>query len=209
MLAATVRDGAAVSGSVRRDSLRAMAATATPTDWSVAALAAQVIHWRRTNRFCGVCGAAMAQREATQRAMVCAGCGHSVWPRIAPCTITLVRDDAGRMLLTRQAAWPAGRYGLVAGFVEPGETLEDCVRREALEETGVPLVDVRYAASQPWPFPHQLMVGFTARAARTEVTLADGELEDARWFAPDALPILPPRLSIARSLIDAALRGEV
>lgn len=209
VLAAEALTAEAVTVPTRRENFRPLAATASPTAWAVTAFASQILHWDRTTRFCGVCGSPTAQPEPTQRAKVCPSCQHSVWPRIAPCTITLIRDDEGRMLLTRQARWPAGRYGLVAGFLEPGETLEACVRREALEETGVAVTDVRYAASQPWPFPHQLMVGFTARATSTEVTLRDGELEDARWFSRDALPILPPRLSIARSLIDAALAGEL
>lgn len=172
--------------------------------WSAAALASQVLHWDRTNRFCGQCGAAMEQANLRERAKRCVGCGHVVYPRVSPCTITLVHDG-DRVLLTRQASWPAGRYGLVAGFVEAGETLEECVRREVMEETGVAVAEVAYQGSQPWPFPHQLMVGFFARYAGGEVALRDGELEDARWFALDALPQLPPRLSIARSLIELFL----
>ncbi len=183
--------------------LRDLVMTQTPTTWAAAALASQVVHWDRTTRFCGLCGTPMAQPDLAHRAKVCPGCGHTVWPRISPCVITLVYDDAGRVLLGRKAEWPAGRYGLLAGFVEPGESLEDAVRRECLEETGIAVTDVEYRGSQPWPFPHQLMVGFWARAEGTEVTAGDGELEDARWFSRDALPRLPPRLSIARSLIDA------
>ena len=185
--------------------LRALAATLEAPVWAAAALAGQVMHWDRTTRFCGLCGATATVPDLAQRAKVCTACGHSVWPRIAPCVIALVLDDAGRMLLTRKAEWPTGRYGLVAGFVEPGETLEQCVVRECREETGVAVEAVTYRGSQPWPFPHQLMVGFRARAVSTEVTAGDGELEDARWFARDALPQLPPRLSIARALIDEYL----
>ncbi len=172
--------------------------------WSAAALASQVLHWDRTNRFCGQCGSAMEQANPRERAKRCVGCGHVAYPRVSPCIITLVHDG-DRVLLTRQASWPAGRYGLVAGFVEAGETLEECVKREVMEETGVTVDEVAYQGSQPWPFPHQLMVGFFARYGGGEVALRDGELEDARWFALDALPQLPPRLSIARSLIELFL----
>lgn len=107
--------------------------------------------------------------------------------------------------MTRQARFPAGMYGLVAGFVEPGETLEACVAREVHEETGVDIADIAYFGSQPWPFPHQIMVGFTARYTGGELRVDTRELEDARWFHRDALPLLPPPLSIARKLIDAWL----
>jgi NAD+ diphosphatase len=123
--------------------------------------------------------------------------------------ICLVHDGADRVLLARQPIWPTGRYSVLAGFVEAGESLEACVRREVGEETGLEVDAIEYQGSQPWPFPHQLMVGFFARYAGGEVVLRDGELEDARWFEPGALPTLPPRLSIARSLIEHFLqRGQ-
>ena len=147
----------------------------------------------------------MSQPVATERARRCGACGHVVYPRVSPCIIVLVHDGP-RMLLTRQASWPVGRYGLVAGFVEAGEALEACVRREVAEETGLDVDEVTYLGSQPWPFPHQLMVGFFARYAGGEVALRDGELEDARWFEAGSLPALPPRLSIARSLIEHFLQ---
>lgn len=188
---------------VRAEGLRGVFALLSPQAQAMAAYGAQVRHWDRTTRFCGECGSPTAPSEdATRRAKRCVACGHEWFPRVSPCTITLVHDG-DRALLTRQAAWPAGRYGLVAGFVEPGESLEDCVRREALEETGVTLTDIAYAGSQPWPFPHQIMVGFTARWVGGEARPRDGELEDARWFTRDAMPILPPRFSIARRLLDA------
>ncbi len=189
------------------DHLRTALTLLAPASQSMAAYGAQIAHWARTTRFCGECGTATEpSSDPSRRARRCGGCGHEWFPRVSPCTITLVYDDLGRMLLTRQPTWPANRYGLVAGFVEPGETLEDCVRREAREETGIELDTVEYAGSQAWPFPHQLMVGFTARWVSGEPAPRDGELEDARWFTRDALPILPPRFSIARSLIEAFLK---
>jgi NAD+ diphosphatase len=205
VLAADVAPSAPLPDGVVESNLRAASATLPAADWSAAALASQVLHWDRTNRFCGDCGERMAQPDPAERAMRCTRCGHTVYPRVSPCIIVLVHDGP-RLLLTRQASWPAGRYGLVAGFVEAGESLEACVRREVAEETGLAVDEIAYGGSQPWPFPHQLMVGFYARYASGEVELRDGELEDARWFDPGALPVLPPRLSIARSLIEAFLR---
>lgn len=191
---------------VRAEGLRGAFMLLRDGEQAMAAYGAQIRHWDRTTRFCGECGAATKpSSDETKRARRCEPCKHDWFPRVSPCTITLVYDDAGRVLLTRQASWPANRYGLVAGFVEPGETLEDCVRRETHEETGVELAEVTYAGSQPWPFPHQLMVGFTAKHRAGDPSPRDGELEDARWFTRDALPILPPRFSIARRLLDAYL----
>jgi NAD+ diphosphatase len=201
VLAADLAPSSALPPGLVESNLRAAATALPAAEWTAAALASQVLHWDRTNRFCGACGARTAQPDATERALRCTQCGHIVYPRIAPCIIVLVHDGA-RMLLTRQASWPAGRYGLVAGFVEAGESLEACVAREVGEETGLAVGEITYAGSQPWPFPHQLMVGFYARYAGGEVELRDGELEDARWFEPGSLPVLPPRLSIARSLIE-------
>jgi NAD+ diphosphatase len=198
-----LRAEAELPAGLRTESLRGAFALLPAAEQAMAAYGFQVLHWSRTTRFCGECGLRTEpSADPTRRARRCPGCGHEWFPRVSPCVITLVHDG-DRVLMTRQAAWPAGRYGLVAGFVEPGESLEDCVRREALEETGVSLADLAYAGSQPWPFPHQLMVGFTARWAGGEAGPRDGELEDARWFTRDALPILPPRFSIARRLIDA------
>jgi NAD+ diphosphatase len=182
--------------------LRGLASALPAAHWAAAAYASQVLHWDRTNRFCGACGRpTVPAADPTKRAKVCEGCGHEVYPRVSPCTITAIHDGA-RMLLVRAPHFPPGRFGLVAGFVDPGESLEDCVRREAREEVGLALTDVTYLGSQPWPFPHQLMVGFVARAEAAEPRLLDGELAEAGWFAPDALPQLPPRLSIARALIE-------
>ena len=190
--------------------LRGLANALPGHHWAAAAYASQILHWDRTNRFCGACGRATAPAvDPARRAKVCEACGHEVYPRVSPCTITAVHDGS-RLLLVRAPHFPPGRFGLVAGFVEPGESLEDCARREAREEVGMELEDIAYLGSQPWPFPHQLMVGFVARADGAEPALVDGELAEARWFAPDALPQLPPRLSIARALIEhvaTSLRG--
>ena len=171
--------------------------------FEAAGAAYQVQYWDRTNRFCGECGAPL-EPSARQRSKRCPSCDHHYFPRITPAIIVLV-SDGPRILMTRQPRFPAGMYGLVAGFVEPGETLEATVARETREETGIEVGDVAYFGSQPWPFPHQIMVGFFARRTGGELVVDHEELEDAAWFDKSALPPLPPPLSIARKLIDTWL----
>ena len=146
------------------------------------AYARAMIHWRERHRFCGRCG---TPTQAVQggHVRVCSNpsCAEQVFPRIDPAIIVLI-TDGDRALLGRQASWPPGRYSTIAGFVEPGESLEDAVMREAAEETGVRIESVEYHSSQPWPFPSSLMLGFIATAATTDIQLHDAELEDARWF---------------------------
>ena len=117
--------------------------------------------------------------------------------------ITRQGERGEQILLARNHRFPAGRYSVVAGFVEVGETLEECVRREVFEEVGVQLTNLRYFGSQPWPFPHSLMIGFTAEHASGEIRLEESEIAEARWFGADELPQVPPKASIARRLIDA------
>jgi NAD+ diphosphatase len=171
------------------------------------AYARALIVWRSRQRHCGVCGAATLPRNAGH-VLVCTNpsCKSEFFPRIDPAIIVLVTDGS-QALLGRQASWPPGRYSALAGFVEPGESLEEAVAREVDEETSVHVRDVRYFGSQPWPFPASLMLGFHAHANAGEVRL-DGELEDARWFQLDELRaapaiLLPPPHTIARRLIEA------
>jgi NAD+ diphosphatase len=202
------RDGEAVSG------LREAAPLLGDADAGLLAYAQQLLHWRRTHRFCGTCGEPTAAGEAGH-VRVCPN-GHTGHPRTDPVVIMLVVDGTERALLGRQSQWPARRYSALAGFVEPGESLEAAVAREVAEETGVAVSDARYRASQPWPFPANLMLGFEARYAGGEVSADEAELEDARWFSraeleaavaggPDAPVLLPPPLAIARRLVDAWL----
>jgi NAD+ diphosphatase len=170
----------------------------------LAGRALQIVEWERTHRFCGRCGAAMHSMPG-ERARKCLACGLTSYPRLSPAVIVaVVRHTAAgpRLLLARNHRFPPGRYSVVAGFVEPGEALEDCVHREIAEETGVQVKEIRYFGSQPWPFPHSLMVGFTAEYAAGEIVLEEAEIADAQWFAADSLPLLPPKMSIARRLID-------
>lgn len=194
----------------RMAGLRDVAPELSQADGGLLAYAAAILHWHRVNRFCGRCGSP-ARVEEAGHLRVCTRCGQSTHPRTDPVVIMLV-TGGDRALLGRQARWPPGRYSALAGFVEPGESLEEAVAREVREETGVTVARPRYRSSQPWPFPASLMLGFFAERAGGEPAPGDGELEDARWFDRDELraaaegrgPIaLAPRDAIARRLIDA------
>ena len=163
--------------------LRTIAGELPPEEAGLLAYARAMIHWRDAHRFCGRCGSPTVA-EAGGHVLRCSNepCRSQQFPRIDPAVIVLVTDGE-RALLGRQAAWPPGRYSTIAGFVEPGESLEDAVEREVLEETGVEVDSVDYHSSQPWPFPSSLMLGFTAHAGKTDISLVDEELEDARWWS--------------------------
>jgi len=168
--------------------------------YSLAGYAFQIEHWERTTRFCPVCGTS-TEPVIGEHAKRCPDCSFFQYPRVSPCIIVLIYRP-GQVLLTRQATWQPNMYSLVAGFVEPGESLEQCLRREIAEEVGVTVDDVECLGSQPWPFPHQLMVGFRARYAGGEIALDALELEDAKWFDLDALPTLSSPQSISRQIIN-------
>lgn len=185
------------------ESLLANEPRLTPDFLTLGGVAGQILHWEKNSRRCSRCGGE-TERLPGEWGKRCAGCGYDHFPHIHPCVIVLVRRP-GEVLLTRKANWPAGRYSLVAGFLDFGECLEEAVVREVREETGVEVRDVRYAGSQSWPFPSQIMAGFTAEYAGGEVKVEEKELEDARWFPVGALPQLPPRRSIARWLLDHCL----
>jgi NAD+ diphosphatase len=190
----------------RFEDLRVVASLLPIDDAGLMGYARAMISWRRRHRFCGTCGAQTLSAKSGH-VLVCTNpsCRHEEFPRIDPAIIVLV-SDAERALLGRQASWPIGRYSTIAGFVEPGESLEDAVAREVLEETGINVDRIEYHSSQPWPFPASLMLGFTAHATTTEVHLRDQELEDARWFTRADLEangtLLPPRQSISFRLIE-------
>jgi len=137
----------------------------------------------------------------TERAKECPHCGLLHFPRLAPAVIMLI-ERGNEVLLARSRHFTPGTYSVLAGFVEPGESLEEALVREVKEEVGISVKDIRYFSSQPWPFPHSLMIGFTATHAGGEITLEDGEIEDAGWFTAHHLPSLPGKLSIARRLIE-------
>jgi NAD+ diphosphatase len=199
-------ESGAVPAGARFEDLRTIAALMPADQAGLLGYARAMIHWRRMHRHCGRCGADTVPGRAGH-VLVCTNpsCRHEQFPRIDPAIIVLV-SDGPRVLLGRQAAWPPGRYSTIAGFVEPGESLEDAVVREVAEETGVRVNQVCYHSSQPWPFPSSLMLGFTALASTHEVHLEDEELEDARWFTradiESGTPKLPPPLSISFRLIE-------
>jgi NAD+ diphosphatase len=186
--------------------LRFVGTVLPPEEANLAAHARALVLWHASQLYCGVCGAA-SRPEAGGNSRICrnSDCGRVIFPRVDPAIIVLVTDGE-RCLLGRQARWPEGRYSTIAGFAEPGESLEDAVRREVFEETNIRVGEVRYHSSQPWPFPSSLMIGFLAQATSSEILLNDAELEDARWFTRDDLrsdfPKLPFRISIARRLVD-------
>ncbi len=189
------------------EELRPLLPELRPDEAALLAYARALLIWRARHRHCGVCGAPTAPRSAGH-SMRCTSseCGEEFFPRIDPAIIVLV-TAGDHVLLGRQQAWPRGRYSALAGFVEPGESLEDTVTREVFEETGVRIARATYIASQPWPFPSSLMLGFHATAGRDPVRLLDSELEDARWFAAaeiESMPgLLPPRFTIARRLMES------
>ncbi len=203
---------AGLDGGARAVGLRDAAGVLDQRDGGLVAYASALLGWHRTHPHCSVCGTPTRIEEAGLL-RVCPHCGAHHHPRTDPVVIMLV-TDGDRVLLGRQPTWPAGRYSALAGFVEPGESLEESVAREVLEESGVVAADPRYVSSQPWPFPSSLMLGFTARYAGGEVEAVDGELEDARWFSREDVVAaaqergpyrLPPRVAIARRLIDGWL----
>jgi len=203
--------------------LRARGADLPATDAGLLVTAVAVLNWHHSARFCGRCGTPTRPVHAGW-ARVCTSCGHEEYPRTDPAVICLVHDDgsdgSARVLLARQPAWPPGRYSVLAGFVEAGESLEACVRREITEEVGVTVHDISYLGSQAWPFPRSLMIGFEAVADPGQpLRPADGEIAEAMWLTRDELRaalddgdwvtgdgrplLLPPPVSIARSMLDS------
>lgn len=171
--------------------------------FGVVGRAIQIMDWDRSHQYCGHCGTPTLLK-AGERARQCPSCGQTSYPRIAPAVMALVRK-ADRLLLARSPHFVPGMHSALAGFVEPGENLEQCLRREVKEEVGVEVTNLRYFSSQPWPFPHSLMIAFNCEYAGGEITPEPGEIEAAGWFGVDNLPVLPNRISIARRLIDATI----
>lgn len=184
--------------------LRAVFQLAGPDTFALAGRATQLLDWQANHRFCGRCGSRTEKQDA-EYSMRCPGCGLLAYPRISPAVMVLVRHG-DKLLLARSPHFKAGVYSALAGFVEPGETLEECAAREVREEVGIEIANLRYFHSQPWPFPNSLMVAFFADYAAGTITPDTNEIEAAEWFSPDALPILPEPISISRRLIEAALQ---
>jgi NAD+ diphosphatase len=191
------------------EGLRALFSVLEDAHFALAGRAIQLLDWDRNHRFCGRCGAP-TELKADERARVCRACRLSAYPKLAPAVMALVRKE-NQILLGRSPHFPPGMYSALAGFVEPGETLEQCLAREVAEEVGVQVSRIRYFASQPWPFPNSLMIAFVCDWAGGEIRPQAGEIEAAHWFSLLQLPKLPSKISIARRLIDAVvaeMRGE-
>jgi len=206
LVAVELADDAAPPAGTSIENLRRLFARLDELSYRRAFRAVQVVAWDRNNQFCSRC-AGPVERVAAELAKRCPRCDLSFYPRLSPAVIVLVeRDDT--VLLGRNARFPGAMYSTLAGFVEAGETLEETVAREIREESGVEVRDVRYFGSQPWPFPDSLMIAFTAVYAGGDLRPEPGEIADAGWFRADAMPVVPPRLSIARALIDAWVRRQ-
>ncbi len=186
--------------------LRRFHGTAPEHHWLAAGRAVQIVEWARTHRFCGRCGEATVLATG-ERAMRCPACSLLSFPRLSPAMITLVtRGRPGpdqQALLARGVQWQVPMYSCLAGFVEPGESLEAAVIREVHEEVGIVVRDPQYFGSQPWPFPNSLMIGFLADFESGEIVCDPSEIVDANWYRRDELPMIPPGISIARKLIDS------
>jgi NAD+ diphosphatase len=204
--AAGVDSKDAAFAGLRFESLYTMFSQVPDELWALAGKAVQIAEWHRTHQFCGRCGE-RTELAKGERARKCPACGLLNFPRLSPAVITAVEKD-GQILLAQGALFRGPMYSVLAGFVEPGETLEECVAREIKEEVGIDVTDIHYVASQPWPFPNSLMLGFEAKWAGGEIVPDPTEIVDAKWFSPNDLPPIPGRLSIARRLIDRWLEKQ-
>ena len=196
--AVAVEAALAGAGQLRR--LRTLYGALDEELFWIAGRAVQIVHWDLTHRYCGRCGA-MTELETDERVRMCPTCGLGAYPRLAPAIIVAV-THGDRLLLARSHRHPPGLFSVLAGFVEPGETLEECLTREVREEVGIEVQNIRYFGSQPWPFPHSLMIAFTCEYAGGKIVLDEAEMAEADWFRADALPRIPPAISISRRLID-------
>jgi len=203
-IAITLADDAQPPAGMQFAGLRSLFLRIPEPILATAARAFQVVEWDRTHRFCGRCGSRTQDKEG-ERAKLCPSCGYTAYPRISPAMMVLVKRGEA-ILLARNIAAPPGRMSALAGFLEAGESVEEAIHREVREEVGVEVKDLRYFASQPWAFPHSLMLAFTAEYAGGELVLDTSEIVEAAWFGPgDPLPQLSPRQSISRALIEANL----
>ena len=197
---AEVPEGTDPPGGMLFGGLRSLYDSLDDRLYRIAVVAVQVVDWDRTHQFCGRCGERADYKQGV-RAKECPRCGLISFPRLSPAVIVAV-ERGEELLLARASRFPSQFYSVLAGFVEPGETLEEAVAREVKEEVGIELRGITYFGSQPWPFPDSLMVGFTAQYAGGEICIDGEEIVDAGWFEADKLPQLPGKISIARRLID-------
>lgn len=197
---AVVQDGALPSNTFLLRGIRSLFGQVEEEQIWVAGLANQFMIWNENHRYCGKCGKITVEKT-DERAKACPDCGLVNYPRLSPAVIMAVIKDH-QILLAQSQRFHAKFFSVLAGFVEPGETLEECVQREIREEVGIRVKNIRYFGSQPWPFPDSLMIAFTAEYAEGEIEIDPAEIADAGWFSPENLPLIPPKISIARQLID-------
>lgn len=176
-------------------------------EFEQASRALQLLEWRRNHKFCSHCGTE-TQAHAAEFAMVCPACNYHQYPRVQPCVITVITRGDDEILLAKNAKNKSNMYGLIAGFVEVGETLEQAVQRETLEEVGIHVDNIQYLSSQPWPFPSNLMIAFKAEYASGELVLQEEEISDAQFFKFDQLPETPFSGSIAHAMIQHVIHGN-
>lgn len=188
-------------------SLRTLYGVLSDEYYAIAGRAMQLLGWDRAHKYCGTCGKDTFIRE-TERCRECPSCGYLAYPKLAPAVMALVRKDH-KILLARGPHFPEKFYSVLAGYVDPGETLEQCISREVFEEVGVKVKNIRYFGSQPWPFSQSFMIAFTCDWEDGEISIDPMELTHADWFDHADLPQLPPPLSISRILIDAHLNGTL
>ena len=189
--------------------LRTMFATMTPDEIRAASFYREIEEWKSVNSFCGKCGTPMRPHEnPSERAFVCPSCGYTAYPNICPAVIVLV-SKGDKVLLQRNSHYKTANWSLVAGFVDPGENLEEAVRREIREESSIEVKGIRYVRSQTWPFPSNIMIGFRAEYASGELTPDGEEVLASNWFDRSALPEIPHKGSIARSMIDDWAAGLI
>lgn len=190
-----------LSENMRFVSLRHLFTSGAEDLFRLAGRAVQIVDWRRTHRYCGQCGARTLEKS-DEYVAICPECGFASYPRISPSIIVAVIKERRQILLIRSNHFKGSLYTVISGFVEPGETLEECVRREVKEETGVDVRNISYFGSQPWPFPNSLMIAFTADYDKGDIVIDEEEVADARWFAVEHLPDRPGSASIAGQLIN-------
>lgn len=206
-MAAQLKPSASVGCGLKTVGLRQAYGEISLDLWTIAGRANQILTWHRDNRFCSRCGVVMEEENSGEAVKKCPQCSFTAYPRLSPAIIvSVIKDNA--ILLGRASRFPTAMYSVLAGYVEPGETLEEAVIREVKEEANINVKDIRYVASQSWPFPHSLMVGFTAKYDSGAVRVNDGELVDVGWFTRDNMPTIPSTMSIARKLIDLFLDSK-
>jgi NAD+ diphosphatase len=198
--AGALETGSSFDGNFKLNNLRTLFGLIPDTLIWIAGHGNQLLYWHLAHRYCGKCGHE-TEDKTDERAKICPRCQHINYPRLSPAVIVAILKD-NRILLARNRNFKGPFYSVLAGFVEPGESLEECVKREIKEEVGIAVKNIRYFGSQPWPFPDSLMIAFVSDYAAGEISVDNSEIIEAAWFSKEELPQIPPKISIARQLID-------